>query len=189
MGWLFIIVGVTMLAAGMDPGATAAVVAIPMVCMGVGLGALASQLGAVTVSAVPDSESAEAGGLQNTAMNLGASLGTAIIGSILIAVLSASVVMGIQENPDVPDDVKSQATTELSAGVPFVSDTQLQEAMDAEGVPSDVADDVLAVNSQARLDALRVAFGVAALLAIAALFFTGRVPTEAPGSAPKSAQT
>jgi EmrB/QacA subfamily drug resistance transporter len=183
IGWLFVIAGVTMLAAGMDPGATAAVVAIPMLLMGVGLGALASQLGAVTVSAVPDSESAEAGGLQNTAMNLGASLGTAVIGSILIAVLSASVVMGIQGNPDVPDDVKSQATTELSAGVPFVSDTQLQEAMEEEGVPSDVADEILQVNSDARIDALRIAFGVAALLAVAALFFTGRVPTVAPGAA------
>jgi len=181
-GWLFVIAGVTTLAAGMDPGATAAVVALPMLLMGIGLGALASQLGAVTVSAVPDSESAEAGGLQNTAMNLGASLGTAVIGSILIAVLSAGVVAGIQENPDVPDDVKAQATTELSAGVPFVSDSQLQDAMEAEGVPSDVADDILQVNSDARLDALRISFGVAALLAVVALFFTGRVPTIAPGS-------
>src|SRR5690606_26960326 len=37
------IVGVLILAAGMDPGADASVVAIPMVLMGLGLGALASQ--------------------------------------------------------------------------------------------------------------------------------------------------
>ena len=184
IGWLFIIVGVGALAAGMDPGATAAVVAIPMVLMGIGLGALASQLGAVTVSAVPDSESAEAGGLQNTAMNLGASLGTAVIGSILLATLSASVLTGIVGNPDVPDSVKDQATTELSAGVPFVSDTQLHTALDDAGVDPEVADEIVAVNADARLDALRLAFSVAALLAIAALLFTGRVPKVPPG-APK----
>ena len=52
------------------------------------MGALASQLGAVTVSAVSDKETAEVGGLQNTATNLGASMGTALIGSVLIATLS-----------------------------------------------------------------------------------------------------
>ena len=187
IGWLFIIVGVGMLAAGMDPGATAAIVAIPMVLMGIGLGALASQLGAVTVSAVPDSESAEAGGLQNTAMNLGASLGTAVIGSILLATLSASVLTGIVSNPDVPDSVKDQATTELSAGVPFVSDTQLHTALDDAGVDPEVADEIVAVNADARLDALRLAFSVAALLAIAALLFTGRVPKVPPGAPEKEA--
>ncbi len=73
-------VGIGILAAGMDPGANAGIVAVPMLLMGLGLGALASQLGAVTVSAVPDARSAEVGGLQNTATNLGASLGTALIG-------------------------------------------------------------------------------------------------------------
>jgi EmrB/QacA subfamily drug resistance transporter len=181
VGWLFIIAGVAMLSAGMDPGATAAVVAIPMLLMGIGLGALASQLGAVTVSAVPDSESAEAGGLQNTAMNLGASLGTAVIGSILIAALGASALLGIQSNPNVPDSVKDQASTEISNGVPFVSDSQLRTALDDAAVDPAIADEIVAVNADARLDALRIAFGVATLLAIAALFFTGRIPRTAPG--------
>jgi EmrB/QacA subfamily drug resistance transporter len=181
IGWLFVIAGVAMLAAGMDPGATAAVVAIPMLLMGIGLGALASQLGAVTVSAVPDTESAEAGGLQNTAMNLGASLGTAVIGSILIAALGASALLGIQSNSEVPDSVKDQASTEIANGVPFVSDTQLQSALDDAGVDPAVADEIIEVNADARLDALRIAFGVATVLATAALFFTGRIPREAPG--------
>ena len=42
IGWLFVIAGVAMLAAGMDPGANASVVAVPMLLMGIGLGALAS---------------------------------------------------------------------------------------------------------------------------------------------------
>ena len=41
-------------------------------------GESSSQLGAVTVSAVPDEKSSEVGGLQNTLTNLGASLGTAL---------------------------------------------------------------------------------------------------------------
>ncbi|MFI6224594.1 MFS transporter [Nocardia salmonicida] len=188
-GMAAMIVGILFLVAGMDPGADASVVAIPMLLMGVGLGALASQLGAVTVSAVPNEQSAEVGGLQNTASNLGASLGTALVGSVLIATLSTSVIAGINDDPDVPTSVKQQATIELAAGVPFLSDTQLREALQGNAVPEPQATEILEVNEQARLDALRVSFSLTALLAIAALFGTGRIPRHPQvGSAPTSSQ-
>ena len=69
------------------PGAE--IVFVPMLLIGLGMGALASQLGAVTVSAVPDEQSPEVGGVQNAVTNLGASIGTALAGSILIAALDA----------------------------------------------------------------------------------------------------
>ncbi|MFD4183673.1 MFS transporter, partial [Rhodococcus sp. NPDC058514] len=176
------IVGILILVAGLDPGANAAIVAVPMLLMGFGLGALASQLGAVTVSSVPDSQSAEVGGLQNTATNLGASLGTALIGAVLITTLSTAALAGIQDNPDVPTSVQQQATTELAAGVPFLSDTELREALDEAGVTGSSAEAVLAVNADARLEALRVSCALAALLAVGALFFTARIPREPVGS-------
>ena len=182
LGLLSVLAGELVLVGGMNPAANAGVVAIPMLLVGLGLGALASQLGSVTVSAVPDSESAEVGGLQNTGTNLGASLGTALVGSVLLATLTAGVLTGIQENPAVPASVKSQATTQLVGGVPFISDTQLTQALDQAGVTGEQADAIVEVNAQARLDALRDAFAVTALLTIGALFFTGRIPRRAPGS-------
>lgn len=176
LGLLSMTVGILLLAGGMDPGADARVVAVPMLLMGAGLGALASQLGAVTVSAVPESRSAEVGGLQNTATYLGASLGTALIGSILIATLTSSVIDEIENDPAVPAAVQQQATTELAAGVPFLSDTQLRDALTAAGVDGPTTDSVVAVNSAARLDALHTAFAATALLAVLALFGTRRLP-------------
>lgn len=176
LGMLSMIVGILILAAGMDPGTDARVVAIPMLLMGAGLGALASQLGAVTVSAVPESRSAEVGGLQNTASYLGASLGTALIGSVLIATLTSSVLDGIENNPAVPDSVQQQAGTELADGVPFLSDTQLRTALTEAGVDDSTVDAVVSVNSSARLDALHTAFAVTALLAVVALPGTRRIP-------------
>ena len=181
-GLTSMIVGILILTAGMDPGANAAVVSIPMFLMGLGLGAMASQLGAVTVSAVPDSRSAEVGGLQNTATNIGASLGTALIGSILIATLTSSAVSGIENNPAIPESVRSQATTELSGGVPFLSDTQLESALDEAGVDDSTQQAIVTVNSDARLEALQVAFAVTALIAVAALFGTGRIPRRPVGT-------
>ncbi|MBC2590497.1 MFS transporter [Rhodococcus aetherivorans] len=182
------VVGILILVGGMDPGANAAVVSIPMLLMGLGLGALASQLGAVTVSAVPDSQSAEVGGLQNTATNLGASLGTALIGSILIATLTTSVIAGIENNPAVPESVQQQATTDMAAGVPFLSDTQLEGALDEAGVDEATADAIVEVNSDARLEALQVAFAITALITVAALFGTGSLPRRPVGARPGEGQ-
>ncbi len=181
-GLASMIIGIMVLVAGLDPGANASIVAIPMLLMGLGLGALASQLGAVTVSAVPDSQSAEVGGLQNTATNLGASLGTALIGSVLIATLSATIIAGIQSNPDVPTPMKEQATTELASGVPFLSDSQLKAALNESSVPESTAQEILDLNADARLEALRVALALAALLGLTALFFTGNIPRQAPSA-------
>lgn len=183
VGLASMIVGIVMLVAGVDPAADASVVMVPMLFMGFGLGALSSQLGAITVSSVADSESAEVGGLQNTATNLGASLGTALIGSILIATLTGSVLAGIEDNPAVPASVAERASTELADGVPFLSTPQLQDALTSAGVTGQPADAVVEINADARLDALRVALAVTALLAITALFATGLLPRRAIGRA------
>ena len=47
--------------------------------------------------------------MQNTATNLGASLGTALAGSVMIAAVAAAFLTNIQNNPNVPDRVKSEA--------------------------------------------------------------------------------
>ena len=109
-GLLAMFLGVVVLLAAMDSTADARIVTVPLLLAGLGIGALASQLGAVTVSAVPDEDSPAVGGLQNTATNLGAALGTALAGSILIASLSASFLQGVQGNPAIPRELQAQAT-------------------------------------------------------------------------------
>jgi hypothetical protein len=52
--------------------------ALALALFGVGAGLLLSQLGNVIMSSVDPGKSNEAGGLQGTAQNLGASLGTAL---------------------------------------------------------------------------------------------------------------
>ena len=54
------------------------------------------------MSSVPDEQSSEVGGLQNTITNLGISIGTALTGAIVIAALSTSFLTGVQKNPAVP---------------------------------------------------------------------------------------
>jgi hypothetical protein len=153
-----------------------------MLLIGLGIGALASQLGAVTVSAVPDDQSPEVGGIQNTMTNLGASLGTAIAGSILIGAVALSFSTNIQQSPDIPARVKEDAQVKIAGGVPFVSDADLEVALEEAGVSSGTADAALAAYQGARLDGLRAALAALALLVLLALFAAQRIPTVQPGA-------
>ncbi len=180
VGILLMLAGILALLVNIDIDSAAGAVAVPMILVGLGIGSLASQLGAVTVSSVPTSQSGEVGGLQNTATNLGASIGTALAGSILISVLTTSLIAGIQNNPQIPAGVKAQSSTELASGVPFLSDTSLEEALAKAGVSADVTAGVVADNRAARIEGMDAALGVLALLALLSLLYTGRLPVTQP---------
>jgi len=66
-----LLAGIVALVLALDVGVGAEIVTVPMLLAGLGVGALASQLGAVTVSSVPDEVTGDVGGLQNTMTNLG----------------------------------------------------------------------------------------------------------------------
>lgn len=180
-GLASLFVGLVALIGGLEAGAGPEIVTVPLIFAGLGVGALASQLGAVTVSAVSDEESGEVGGLQNTMTNLGASLGTALAGSILIAALTASFIQGIQENPAIPPEVTASAETNLAGGIPFMSNADLESALGEAGVPSSEAAAIIEENEAARIVGLRTSLFVLALVAVVALYFTRLVPTRPVG--------
>jgi MFS family permease len=188
LGFLAMFAGLAVMVAALDAGAGPEIVTWPMLLAGLGIGSLASQLGSVTVSSVPDEQSGEVGGLQNTVTNLGISVGTALTGAIVIAALSSSFLSGVEENPAVPAPVKARASTELSGGIPFLSDEELETALDEARVPRRATDAIVEENETARLDGLRTALSVLALLALVGLFFTGRIPTRQPAAAAKEGQ-
>ena len=182
IGFVLVLIGIVSLLVAMDADATASIVTVPLLVVGLGLGALASQLGSITVSAAPEKLAPEVGGLQNTASQFGASLGTALAGSVLITALTASFLSGIAGDPDVPPEVVNQANVQLTSGAPFISDADLESALQDAGVDQQTSEAVLSDYGEARLDGLRTALALLALFAVIALFFTRRVPDEQPGS-------
>ena len=93
---------------------------VALALIGAGGGLLASQLGNVIMSSVAPAKSSEGGGLQGTAQNLGSSLGTAIIGAVLLASLATGFNQRITENPEVPAPARETiaANTEEVNDVP-----------------------------------------------------------------------
>jgi len=182
-GLLALLVGTLVLLGALDVDAGPEVVLVPLLLVGLGIGALASQLGAVTVSAVPDDQSPEVGGVQNTATNLGASIGTALAGSLLIAATSTAFLTNIQQNPAIPDSVKSEASVKLASGVPFVSDNDLKSALDKANVSSETSEQALDAYRSARINGLKAALAILGVLVLIAMFYAQRIPTTQPGAA------
>jgi MFS family permease len=183
-GFLLLFLGIAVLIAALEVGVGPEVITWPMLLAGLGIGALASQLGSVTVSAVPDEQSGEIGGLQNTITNLGASIGTALAGAVLVSALTSSFFAGIQANPDIPESLSSEAQVKLAAGVPFIPDSDLRQALDRAGVTGATAEAVVAENTESRLDGLRASLATLALVALVALFLARGIPTRQPGAPP-----
>jgi hypothetical protein len=183
VGFALLLLGIVVLLAALDAGAGPEVTTWPLLLAGLGIGSLASQLGAVTVSSVAESQTGEVGGIQNTVTNLGASIGTALAGAVLIAVLTTTFLGGAAANPAIPKEMSSQAQVELSAGIPFVSDADLHATLQKAGVPPATATAIVDVNASSRINGLRAALAVLAFLALVALVFTRRLPVVQPKDA------
>jgi Na+/melibiose symporter-like transporter len=181
-GVLALLAATVVLLVALDVDSGPEVVFVPMLLFGLGVGALASQLGSVAVSAVSDEDSAEVGGLQNTMTNLGASLGTALAGAILIGSLSTAFATNIAQSSAIPEQVKSDAKVQLAGGVPFISDSDLEAALDKANVAPSVSASATSAYKDARIVGLRNSLALLAGLAILALFFTQSIPVTQPGS-------
>ena len=153
--------------------------AISLAVFGVGAGLLLSQLGNVIMSSVDPAQTNIAGGLQGTAQNLGASLGTALIGAVLIAALSSGFVSRVQENPALPAAVRKQAVQATEKGLPVASVADVESAARDQGVPPDQAEAVAAEYGDAELAALKRAMLAVAVLAALGLLCTRRLPVSA----------
>ena len=153
--------------------------AIALAVFGIGAGLLLSQLGNVIMSSVDPSKTNEAGGLQGTAQNLGASLGTALIGAVLIAALSSGFVSRVEDNPAVPEAARDQIAQVAEKGIPVVPVDDVEKAAADAGLTDAQAEAVASDYGEAELQGLKRAIGAVAVFALLSLWFTRRLPGRA----------
>jgi hypothetical protein len=77
--------------------------------------------------------------------------------------------------------MSSQAQVELSAGIPFVSDADLNGTLEQADVPPATAAAIVDANVHSWIPGLRAALAVLALITLVALALTRRLPTVQPG--------
>jgi len=125
---------------------------------------------------VADAYRSEAGGLQNTAAQLGSSLGTALLGAIVISGLIFAFTNNVASNPKVSADVNQQVEIRVAAGASFVESAQVEAAAREAGVPQATATELVSDYEDAQIVALKTAFLAAALLVLASFFATRGLP-------------
>lgn len=144
---------------------------------GGGLGLLASQIGNVIMTSVKPDETSQAGGLQGTSQNLGSSLGTALIGSVLITSLTAGFVSSINQST-LPQNIKTYIDDNTTAGVQVVSATQVQDYAESKGVPVDEAEQISQIYKQSQVGGLREAAFFIVVLAGGSLILSKNIPNK-----------
>jgi MFS family permease len=157
--------------------------AVALSVFGIGAGLLLSQLANVIMSSVDPSQTNEAGGLQGTAQNLGASLGTALIGAVLIGALTSGFVSNVEENPAISADVRAQVADATEDGIPVAPVDEVEQAALDRGVPTEQAEEVANDYGDAQLQGLKRAIGAVAIFALLGLWFTRNLPGREPSIA------
>ncbi len=149
-----------------------------MAVLGVGMGLIVSQLGNVVQSAIGEEDRSEAGGLQFTAQQLGASLGTALIGAVVISGLLTAFSDGVKNDPRISGEVKGLVSVRLEEGGSFVSSDQVRKAATEAGLDAATTDAIVRSYSEAQLRALKTGLLLAGLLVCAAFPATRNLPRE-----------
>ncbi|HKI66525.1 MAG TPA: MFS transporter [Solirubrobacterales bacterium] len=177
-GLLIVLVAIVMLLSTIEPQLDNGSFLAAMGVLGVGMGLVVSQLGNVVQSAVGDDDRSEAGGLQNTAMQLGSSLGTALLGAIVITGLLSAFTANVAGDPSISKDVSNQLETRLSAGGSFVPAAEVRAGGEAAGLDPATVDSLVGHYEDAQLNALKLAFLFAGFLTVASFWATRRLPTR-----------
>ena len=159
---------------------------LSLALFGVGAGLMMSQLGNVIMSSAPPDKTNEAGGLQGTAQNLGASLGTALIGSVLLAGLLTGFSTRIADEPGAlgaRPDADRRRNRER--------DRDRHDGAGARGRDRGRADAARGGRGHGRLRrrgarALKKAMLAVALLALISLVFTQGLPSKPSRAAPEA---
>jgi EmrB/QacA subfamily drug resistance transporter len=146
--------------------------------LGIGMGLVTSQLGNVVQSTVGDNDRSEAGGLQNTAQQLGSSLGTALLGAIVISGLITAFSSNVADDPRIAPEVKQQVEISLGGDVSFVSADQVRASASEAGLDQPATDAIVENYEDAQLRALKTAILFASFFVLASFWSTRRLPTR-----------
>jgi MFS family permease len=175
-GLLVVLASIAMLLATIEPELDNGAFLTAMGVLGIGMGLIVSQLGNVVQSAIGDADRSEAGGLQNTAQQLGSSLGTALLGAIVISGLVAAFTANVADDPQISAGVSSQLEVKLSAGGSFVASEEVRAGATAAGLGPATVDALVSHYEDAQLSALKTALLFAGFLVIFSLWLTRRLP-------------
>ncbi|MGB0120560.1 MAG: MFS transporter [Solirubrobacterales bacterium] len=171
-------VGILGVVSTLSPELTGAGFGVSLAVFGAGTGLVMSQLGNVVMSSVPTSRSSEVGGAQGAALNLGSSLGTALIGAVLLAGLATGFTENVKDESRLTPATRQTAIEAADSGIPMVSIPDLESAAKDAGVRPGQIETVSDSYGDAQIDALKKALFFTAIFSFAGIWFARKLPAR-----------
>lgn len=147
------VLGVIIIRSGITVSGASSVLFWGLVIFGISMGFVQSQINNIALSAVDVQQAGEASGISSTTRQLGSSFGSAVIGAIVLATLTASIVAGINGSNIIPNQSKAkvnEAVAAQSSAVEFGSAPQLGPKASPE-----LISEIKSIANQATVDAVR----------------------------------
>lgn len=122
-----------------------------MILFGVGMGLTMSQISNVSLSAVSVQQAGEASGVNNTMRQVGMTLGSAILGAVLLSTLATNLTAGVRESQIIPDALKqtlSEQVAQNASAIEFGGTSSIPGAM-----PPQLTEEISNIAKQATTDA------------------------------------
>lgn len=148
-------------------------VILSLLVLGMGEGALVALLFNVLVSASPQEQAGDVGSVRGTANNLATAVGTALAGALVVGVLGTSIHRDLATNPLLPGELKTQVNLDKIA---FISNDRLRQTLERTTATPEQVTAAVRLNTEARLQALKVSIFTLAGLALLAYFPAGALP-------------
>lgn len=187
-GLLVTSIGIGVVAAMIDTGSTAWTFLPGTMLMGTGIGMVMAPLQDLIQSSVPLEKQSEISGVSRSFFNLGSSLGTAIAGATLIALLIGGITSMVMASPVFTDQQKDRIVTAVRQNATTMSDEELREYLETKNPPVEAVDTLVEINSKARNRALKAALALVALIGFMGAFLALPLPRDHPvpdeGTAP-----
>jgi MFS family permease len=179
--FLIVAVGTAWLAFVVRNDWTTAPVIAGLITVGLGQGALVTLLFIVLVTASPKERAGDVGSLRGVTQNLAAAVGTAVVGALLVGLLSTIIMAHVTDNPVITAELKDEVNlTNLN----FFSDTQLKDRLGATSATPEQLTEALRINAEARIRALKTGFLILSGVSLLALIPCRWLPGYRPGEIP-----
>ena len=174
VGMIAFIIGYALVYKTLNVDTVAGDLVLSFIIMGFGMGTMMSSISNLTLSAVSPEQSGEASGVNNTLRQVGSTLGTAVIGAVMLTAISTNLVDGINNSQVIPAQFRqtiSKAVSEQASNVEFGGGAKM-----ASNVPKAITAEITGISHQAITDANKQALLYAIIFGIIGLISTIWLP-------------
>ncbi|WP_246475859.1 MFS transporter [Brevibacterium renqingii] len=156
-----------------------------LIVFGIGQGALVTLVFNVLVTAAPKHLAGDVGSIRGTAQNLASAVGTAVMGALLVTVLSTGILGAVEDHPELPEELVAQVDLDNAN---FIGNDELREALETTTATPEQIEHAVELNSEQRLRTLKLGFLVLAGISLVAALPASRLPKYRPDEIPDPAE-